>query len=71
MNILEKAIAFISPQWACQRAFYAESLRSYEAGEIFRNPGLAKTLRTLAETECEDLYTGELMKRIVDHSRNL
>ena len=44
--------------------------RSYEAGEIFRNPGLAKTLRTLAETECEDLYTGELMKRIVDHSRH-
>jgi lambda family phage portal protein len=36
MNILEKAIAFISPQWACQRAFYAESLRSYEAGEISR-----------------------------------
>ena len=36
MNILEKAIALISPQWACQRAFYAESLRSYEAGEVNR-----------------------------------
>lgn len=36
MNILEKAIALISPQWACQRAFYAESLRSYEAGEVSR-----------------------------------
>ena len=34
--ILEKAIAAISPQWACSRAFYAESLRAYEAGEVTR-----------------------------------
>lgn len=36
MNILERMIATISPEWACQRAFYAESLRAYEAGEITR-----------------------------------
>ena len=36
MNILEKAISIISPEWACKRAFYAESLRSYEAGEVSR-----------------------------------
>lgn len=34
--LLEKAIATISPQWACERAFYAESLRAYEAGEVTR-----------------------------------
>ena len=34
--ILEKAIAAISPQWACERAFYAESIRAYEAGEVTR-----------------------------------
>lgn len=34
--LLEKAIAAISPQWACERAFYAESLRAYEAGEVTR-----------------------------------
>lgn len=34
--LLEKAIAAISPEWACSRAFYAESLRAYEAGEVTR-----------------------------------
>lgn len=35
-NILEKAIAFISPKWACERSMYRESLRAYEAGDINR-----------------------------------
>ena len=34
--LIEKAIAAISPRWACSRAFYAESLRAYEAGEVTR-----------------------------------
>lgn len=36
INFLEKAIAAISPEWACRRAFFAENLRAYEAGEITR-----------------------------------
>lgn len=36
IGILEKAIAAISPEWAYKRAFYAESLRGYEAGEVSR-----------------------------------
>ena len=36
IKMLEKAIAAISPKWACNRAFYAESLRAYEAGEVTR-----------------------------------
>ena len=36
IKILERAIAAVSPQWACNRAFYAESLRAYEAGEVTR-----------------------------------
>ena len=36
IKILERAIAAISPQWACNRAFYAENLRAYEAGEVTR-----------------------------------
>ena len=36
IQLIEKAIAAISPQWACKRAFYAESLRAYEAGEVTR-----------------------------------
>ena len=36
IGLLGKVIAAISPQWACKRAFYAESLRAYEAGEVTR-----------------------------------
>lgn len=39
MNILEKAIALLSPQWAWKRAMFAEGLRAYEAGEINRFNG--------------------------------
>ncbi len=35
-NFLEKAIAFISPKWACERSMYREGLRAYEAGDINR-----------------------------------
>lgn len=36
MNLLDKAIAIISPEWAYKRAVYAEAVRSYEAGHIDR-----------------------------------
>lgn len=39
-----------------------------EAGAVFRNPGLARTLRTLAGSNCEDFYRGELAKRIAAFS---
>ncbi|MEA5039752.1 MAG: gamma-glutamyltransferase family protein [Clostridiaceae bacterium] len=34
------------------------------AGAMFRNPGLAETLRTLANSGCEDFYRGGLAKRM-------
>lgn len=36
IKAIEKAIAAISPEWACKRAYYAASLRAYEAGEVSR-----------------------------------
>ena len=36
IKLLERAIAATSPEWACSRAFYAENLRAYEAGEVTR-----------------------------------
>lgn len=41
----------------------------YRAGDIFRFPAYADTMRSLAETNCESYYRGELMERIVAHSR--
>ena len=36
LNLFERAIAVVSPEWAVRRATYREYLRSYEAGEINR-----------------------------------
>ena len=41
----------------------------YRAGELFRFPGYAGTLRSLAATDCESYYRGELMEKIVAFSR--
>jgi gamma-glutamyltranspeptidase / glutathione hydrolase len=38
--------------------------RAPRAGELFRNPALAATLRTIAETEGEAFYRGEIAARI-------
>lgn len=60
IKLLEKAIAAISPQWACQRAFYAESLRAYEAGEVNRfNDGW---LPVNTDTENTDKTQRDLIK---------
>lgn len=41
----------------------------YRAGDVFRFPAYADTMRSLVETNCESYYRGELMERIVAHSR--
>ena len=60
IKLLEKAIAAISPQWACSRAFYAENLRAYEAGEVTRfNDGWVPIN---GDTENEDKTQRDLIK---------
>ncbi|MCG2741275.1 MAG: gamma-glutamyltransferase family protein [Syntrophaceae bacterium] len=39
-------------------------------GELFRPPGQAETLKSIAETQGESFYRGELASRIVSCSRN-
>jgi len=41
------------------------------AGETFRNPALAATLDSIAESKGSSLYTGELARKLVEHSRGL
>lgn len=60
MNLLEKAIAFISPEWACRRAFYAQGIRSYEAGEINRFNGNWTPIN--ADTENTDKTQRDIIK---------
>ena len=52
--------------WQC---FMKPDGTPYRAGEIFRFPAYADTMRALAETDCESYYRGELMEKIVAHSR--
>ena len=60
MNLLEKAIALISPEWACRRAFYAQGLRSYEAGDINRFNGNWTPVN--ADTENTDKTQRDIIK---------
>ena len=43
--------------------------RAPAAGELFRSPGHARTLRLIAETRGEAFYRGELAQRIADFAR--
>ena len=60
MNILEKAISLISPEWAYKRAMYAEGLRAYEAGEINRFNGSWTPIN--GDTENTDKTQRDLIK---------
>ena len=37
----------------------------YRAGDVFRFPAYADTMRSLVETNCESYYRGELTEKIV------
>ena len=43
--------------------------RAYCAGERFRSPDFAETLESLAASDCESYYRGELMEKLVDFSQ--
>lgn len=43
--------------------------KPYEAGDIFKNPAYAKTLESLAATDCESYYRGEIMEKIIAFSK--
>jgi len=60
IRLLEKAIAAISPEWACRRAYFSELCRSYEAGEVNRfNDGW---LPINADSENTDKTQRDLVK---------
>ena len=48
--------------------YFTKDGKTYEPGDTFRNPDYAKTLESLAATDCESYYRGEIMQKIVDFS---
>jgi gamma-glutamyltranspeptidase/glutathione hydrolase len=47
---------------------YLVNGRAPQPGEIFKNPGMAKTLRRIAEEGADLFYNGEIAKKIVRYS---
>ncbi|MGN0982133.1 MAG: gamma-glutamyltransferase family protein [Candidatus Limivicinus sp.] len=50
-------------------AYFTKNGEAYGPGELFRLPDYADTLESLAATDCESYYRGELMEKIVAFSR--
>ena len=48
--------------------YFTKDGRTYEPGDTFVNPDYAATLESLAATDCESYYRGEIMKKIVAFS---
>lgn len=48
--------------------YFTKNGRTYQAGELFCNPDYALTLESLARTDCESYYRGDIMHKIVDFS---
>ena len=61
----EKEPAVFAPWLAC----FTKDGEAYGPGELFRLPDYADTLESLAVTDCESYYRGELMEKIVAVSR--
>ncbi len=50
-------------------AYFTKDGKMFDVGETFVNPDYAKTLESLAATDCESYYRGEIMEKIVDFSK--
>ena len=60
MNIIDKVISVISPQWAYERVAYREYLKAYEAGEVNRFNDTWMPIN--ADTENTDKNERDLIK---------
>lgn len=56
-------------EFAPWRDTFAPDGHAPAAGEMFRCPDMARTLREIAATGAESFYRGDLMRKIVDFSR--
>ncbi|MBQ1396851.1 MAG: gamma-glutamyltransferase family protein [Eubacterium sp.] len=58
----------LAPWFDCFTKKTPEGPAPYETGDLFRMPDFAETLRSLAATDCESYYRGDLAKKIVAFS---
>ena len=61
--------ALKSPEFAPWRDTFTVDGHAPAAGEVWRCPDMARTLREIAETKAESFYRGALMEKIVAFSR--
>jgi gamma-glutamyltranspeptidase/glutathione hydrolase len=53
-----------------KRTFLLEGTKAPAAGDVFRNPKLAASMRAIAKEGADAFYRGEIAQKIVDFSRN-
>ena len=61
--------ALTQPEFAPWRDTFTVNGHAPQAGEIWKCPDMAHTLRSIAATDAESFYRGELMEKIVAFSR--
>ncbi|WP_116813642.1 gamma-glutamyltransferase [Steroidobacter cummioxidans] len=64
-GLLELKKSWLQEDDAVKRAYYRTDGTGYRAGEILRQPDLARTLRRIARSGPQDFYKGETARRIV------
>lgn len=65
---LDEYTAHRQPALEAWFATYLIEGRAPRAGEVFRNPAQARTLRELASSRCESFYRGALAERLGQHA---
>jgi len=68
-RVRRAAEADAAPYQGWLRAFTKPDGTSYQAGDLFHWDDFADTLEELAATDCESLYRGVLMERLIAFSR--
>jgi len=62
-------LSFTEPQFAGWKATFTANGQPPQAGQRWRSPGHAQTLKTLAQRGVQDFYQGQLAQKIIDFAK--
>lgn len=65
VRIIKKSQQLLQKNAESCRVFFKENCQPYQAGELFKQPDLAKTLQYLSEHGADGFYRGDIANKIV------